>query len=160
MENKSKNPVTVKGVVFEGNRVWLRLNERGEWELPGGKPDPELDKTLEDTVVRELDEELGFQVEPLEKVGESIYELENQRGEVVGVNVISYLCRFIAKVGEQELEGEAGKAEFNTFDLDEVSELNMPSFYKEAINVAWERWQLLQESVELDNETRRGLDLR
>ena len=30
-------PVSVKGVVFDGGKVWLRQNERNEWELPGGK---------------------------------------------------------------------------------------------------------------------------
>jgi ADP-ribose pyrophosphatase YjhB (NUDIX family) len=30
-------PVSVKGVVIRGERVLLLHNERGEWELPGGR---------------------------------------------------------------------------------------------------------------------------
>ena len=32
-------PVSVKGVLLEGDRVVLLLNERNEWELPGGRLD-------------------------------------------------------------------------------------------------------------------------
>ncbi len=32
-------PISVKGIIFENNSVWLRKNEREEWELPGGKLD-------------------------------------------------------------------------------------------------------------------------
>lgn len=36
----------------------LGLNGRGEWELPGGRPDP-TDESLVETVYRELREEAG-----------------------------------------------------------------------------------------------------
>jgi hypothetical protein len=28
-------PISIKGVVFEDGKVWLRQNEFGKWELPG-----------------------------------------------------------------------------------------------------------------------------
>lgn len=31
--------ISVKGIVFDDEKVWLRKNERQEWELPGGKLD-------------------------------------------------------------------------------------------------------------------------
>ena len=31
-------PVSVKGVVVDNDRVLLLLNERGQWDLPGGRP--------------------------------------------------------------------------------------------------------------------------
>src|SRR5262249_26039233 len=45
-------PVSVKGLVFWGNRIPLLLNERDEWELPGGRL--ELDETPEACACREL----------------------------------------------------------------------------------------------------------
>lgn len=39
----------------------LCRNPRGQWELPGGWPDRE-DRTLADTVVREVREECGIEV--------------------------------------------------------------------------------------------------
>ena len=36
-ESGMRFPVSVKGVLLEGDRVVLLLNERDEWELPGGR---------------------------------------------------------------------------------------------------------------------------
>lgn len=68
-------PVSVKGVVIEDGKVWLRKNERNEWELPGGKIDP--DEQPEQTVSRELFEELGFKVEVKDIVGAHMYKFRN-----------------------------------------------------------------------------------
>jgi len=50
-------PVSIKGVLYEGGRVVLLENERGEWELPGGRLEPE---TPEGCLAREVGEELGI----------------------------------------------------------------------------------------------------
>jgi 8-oxo-dGTP diphosphatase len=31
-------PISIKGVLIEDSKVVLLENERGEWELPGGRP--------------------------------------------------------------------------------------------------------------------------
>ena len=54
-------PVSVKGVLFAPlGEVVLLLNEREEWELPGGRI--ELGETSTDCLVREIREELDLQV--------------------------------------------------------------------------------------------------
>ena len=53
-------PVSVKGVAIQDGRVLLLENERGEWELPGGKL--ELGEDPQECVVREITEETGWQV--------------------------------------------------------------------------------------------------
>ena len=53
-------PVSVKGVAVQGGKVLLLLNERDEWELPGGKL--EVGEDSSDCVVREIGEESGWQV--------------------------------------------------------------------------------------------------
>ena len=53
--------VSVKGVLVAANHVALARNDRGEWELPGGRLDPE-DASPEHAVIREISEELGIQV--------------------------------------------------------------------------------------------------
>jgi len=129
-------PVSAKGIVFENGSVWLRKNERGEWELPGGKI--EEGEQPSDTVKRELKEELGFDVEVGRIVQAWMYIPQRSGDERRGVLVLSYRCVLVAKTGDFEVNGEAGVAEFGSFSFDEVKELKMPQFYKDALREAWE----------------------
>lgn len=124
-------PISIKGIIFENESVWLRKNERQEWELPGGK----LDKgeQPEETVVRELEEELGFQVEVIDIISSDIHTVPNHMDESDGVLIISYLCQLKSKRGEFEIEGEGGISEFKRFPISKIQELNMPEFFKKAI---------------------------
>ena len=138
-------PISVKGVVFDNNLVWLRKNERDEWELPGGKID-EGEQPAE-TVVRELKEELGFDVEPIKAIHAWMYKIKKSGDESSGVLVLSYLCELRKKTGIFEIVGEAGKAEFKSFSLDEMEKLNMPEFYKEAILIGWDIFHRLSNEL-------------
>ena len=147
MEHKNTNlsyqvPISVKGIVFEEDSVWLRKNERNEWELPGGKIDQGEQPT--ETVIRELREELGFEVEVVKVIHAWMYKIQKSQDESLGVLVLSYLCRLLSKTGIFEIEGEAGKSEFRKFKLNEMEKLNMPGFYKEAIHLAWTELLLTQ----------------
>lgn len=126
-------PISVKGIVFEGDAVWLRKNERNEWELPGGKIDK--GEQPEETVVRELREELGFITEPIRVIQAYLYTIQKSNAEGHGVLVVSYLCKLVRKERDFEIEGEAGKAQFRLIPLSEVENLTMPNFYKEAIRL-------------------------
>lgn len=124
-------PVSAKGIVFENDAVWLRKNERDEWELPGGKIDPGEQPT--ETVKREMGEELGFDVDVKGLVDAHMYTIHKSTDENYGVLVLAYVCEIISKTGVFEAIGEAGKSEFKAFDITEIRTLNMPEFYKVAI---------------------------
>lgn len=55
-------PCAVKAVVVSDDRVLLGLNDRGEWELPGGWPD-KVGTSITDTAVREVHEETGLHLD-------------------------------------------------------------------------------------------------
>jgi 8-oxo-dGTP pyrophosphatase MutT (NUDIX family) len=124
-------PVSVKGIVFEDGGVWLRKNERNEWELPGGKMDE--GEQPEATVARELAEELGFTVAVKRLISAHLATITVSKDENRGVLVLSYACDLLSATGVFEHQGEAGDAEFHCFSIDEVPALNMPQFYKDAI---------------------------
>ncbi len=79
-------PFSIKGVVVRGGRVLLLLNERDEWDLPGGRPDPgEEDRAA---LVREVREETGLAVEVGALVDEHLFEVLPQRF----VRIVAYAC--------------------------------------------------------------------
>ena len=125
-------PISCKGIVVEGGKVWLRRNERGEWELPGGKLD--LGEQPIETVAREMREELGVNVEVGRPVANHLYVIGQNTDEAHGVLVSVYACTFLERVGDVEHEGEAGRAQFQSFPPDEIPGLTMPEFYKAAIS--------------------------
>jgi mutator protein MutT len=128
--NQYNLPISIKGIVFDNGKIWLRKNERGEWELPGGKIDP--GEQPSETVVRELKEELGFDTETVKIIDVHIYTINIQHKNNT-VLVITYLCKLVSKTGQFEEFGESGKTEFQAFSMSEVNKLNMPEFYKNSI---------------------------
>jgi len=74
-------PVSIKGVLVEAGRVVLLENERGEWELPGGRLEPGEAPTT--CLVREFAEELGAAVVVASIIDCWVYEVLPQREVVI-----------------------------------------------------------------------------
>lgn len=128
-------PISCKGVIIEAGKVWLRSNERGEWELPGGKLDES--EQPEEAVIREMGEELGVVVSVLPSpLLNHMYHIKTPKVNR-HIFVTIYECVFEKRVGEVEHIGEAGKADFKQFSPEEIEGLNMPEFYKKAIEMAF-----------------------
>jgi ADP-ribose pyrophosphatase YjhB (NUDIX family) len=89
--------VGVGAIVVQGNRVLLvrRGTEplRGHWSLPGGVL--ELGEALTDGVIREVREETGIAVEPVELV--ELLDRIHRDGERVRFHYViaDYLCRVV-----------------------------------------------------------------
>ncbi len=91
-----KQPIVgVGGVVIHGNQVLLirRGHEplKGEWSIPGGML--ELGESLEEGVCRELLEETGLKVLPLEAL--LVFDRIQKNGKRVQYHyvIVDYVCR-------------------------------------------------------------------
>lgn len=80
-------PISVKGVLIHQDRVLLLLNERDEWDLPGGRPDPGEDHRA--ALKREVQEEAGLTVEVGEALGDYLFEVLPGRF----VRILPFVCR-------------------------------------------------------------------
>jgi ADP-ribose pyrophosphatase YjhB (NUDIX family) len=138
--------VGVGAVVIDAGRVLLvkrgREPLKGRWSLPGGML--ELGEALTAGVVREVQEETGLLVEPLQLV--ELLDRIHRDGERVRYHYViaDYLCRVTS--GELNAATDADDARWahrhqwtatNEFDLDAV-----------AIRVIEAGWQLAQKTSE------------
>jgi 8-oxo-dGTP diphosphatase len=73
----SAHPLSVKGVVLHEGRVLLLLNERDEWDLPGGRPDAGEDHHA--ALAREVREETGLDVGVGALLDEHLFEVQPKR---------------------------------------------------------------------------------
>ena len=121
--NPAAPVVGVGGVlVHEGRVLLIRRGKEplyGRWVVPGGTV--ELGEPLDEALVRELREETGLEVEPLELI--TVFDrIERDGGRVLYHYVIvDYLCRWIsgeARAASDALEvAWAAPSELDRFDL-------------------------------------------
>jgi 8-oxo-dGTP diphosphatase len=83
----------VCGIIWKDGLLFIARRKAGKalagfWEFPGGKL--EKYEAPETALVRELEEELGMQVEVLDFFGSSVHAYET-----LSIKLIAYNCNFI-----------------------------------------------------------------
>ncbi len=117
-------PVSIKGVLYEGARVVLLENERGEWELPGGRLEP--GETPEGCLAREVHEELGIAVEVGPLLDCWVYHVLPQRKVVI----VTYGLRRHDK-GDLRISEEHRR--IGLFGIDQIDRIRLPRGYHRAV---------------------------
>src|ERR1700733_15175913 len=116
--------ISVKGVLVEDGRVVLLENERSEWELPGGRPEPGEDPAT--CLAREFAEELGAEI----AVG-AIVDCWNY--EVLPGRHVMIVTYAVARIGPGELRISDEHRRFDWFPLDAIDALPLPEGYRRSI---------------------------
>ena len=117
-------PVSVKAVVISEGGVILLKNERDEWELPGGRL--ERGETPEQTVVRELDEELGADIQVEALIDCWVYQVGGKE-----VLILSYSASLENDPDTLAISSE--HQDWGRFGFDELKRLNLPDGYRRSI---------------------------
>jgi ADP-ribose pyrophosphatase YjhB (NUDIX family) len=137
--------VGVGAVVVEAGRVLLirrgREPLKGHWSLPGGLL--ELGESLTEGVIREVREETGLTVEPVELV--ELLDRIHREGERVRYHYViaDYLCRVTGGQLQAASDADAAKwverAEWNSH-----SALLLDPITVRVIEMGWQRAQTLK----------------
>lgn len=118
-------PVSVKAVIFdERGHVLLGLNDRNEWELPGGRIEP--GETPESAVVREVLEEAGVAVVVDCHLGDWAFEVLPGRHVLIS----AYSCRLL---DGEPVVSSVEHSEVRFWSPEALRELRLPAVYRQAI---------------------------
>jgi len=92
-----KNVVQVYGFVFDNYKKLCIVDcKKGYWCLPGGHPE-KVDKSFEDTLRREVNEEADLDIKNIRRVG---YFKITPISKSCKIKEIHYLLRFVAEVAK------------------------------------------------------------
>jgi ADP-ribose pyrophosphatase YjhB (NUDIX family) len=119
--------ISVKGVLIEDGSVVLLENERGEWELPGGRPEPGEDAPA--ALVREFAEELDAEIAVGPIVDCWNYEVLPGRH----VTIVTYAVTRAIR-GEMRVSDEHRRLDW--FPLAAIDTLKLPPGYRRSIRAA------------------------
>jgi mutator protein MutT len=122
-------PISVKLVIDLAGKIPLLMNERDEWELPGGKL--EVGETPEVCVCREVYEELDLTVSVEDIIDTWVYEITRLRHTFIVTYGTTY-------TGREQPRSSNEHKKLGLFDYADIPALLMPEPYKQSIHT-WQR---------------------
>jgi 8-oxo-dGTP pyrophosphatase MutT (NUDIX family) len=117
-------PVSIKGVLFKSGSVVLLENDRGEWELPGGRL--ERGETPEACLAREVTEELGIAVDIGPLLDCWLFEVLPKREVLIVTYGLHPRDNSALRVSEEHRR-------IGLFTLDQIDRVPLPRGYHRAV---------------------------
>jgi 8-oxo-dGTP pyrophosphatase MutT (NUDIX family) len=115
-------PVSVKGIIIVDSKVLLLKNERGEWDLPGGKITSDI--SAEACLIREIKEETNLMVAVSRIEGTLVYRLLKW----IDIFIVIYDCKLLSPINQLQISAEHFACAF--FSEEELERLNLYKGYK------------------------------
>jgi len=135
-------------VVYQGRVLLVRRGSeplKGQWSLPGGLL--EIGESLSAGVVREVREETGLIVEPVELI--ELLDRIHRDGELVRYHYViaDYLCRVAG--GELQAASDAEEARWvERAEWNSPSELKLDPIMVRVIEAGWQRARTIEKGGE------------
>ena len=150
-----KQPIIgVGAVIIKDGKILLekRKNEpgKGKWSIPGGLV--ELGESVEQTVIREVKEETGLDVEKPEHIDVVDNIIRDENGEVKYHFVI---IDYFVKLKGGTLEAKSDAEELKWVPLNEVEKYDLTKTFREFFKRNYKRLQELNSCKEVANYKRR-----
>lgn len=118
-------PVSIKGILSEpGGAIVLALNDRNEWELPGGRL--EIGESPQQCLVREFQEELSVAVRVESLLDTYLFEVIPGKY----VFIVTYACSLDGPYAPVRSEEHRKIAAFDVASLP----ANLPAGYRKSID--------------------------
>jgi ADP-ribose pyrophosphatase YjhB (NUDIX family) len=95
------------GFVFNKDKKVCVINCTGHWCLPGGHPES-YDKSFEDTLRREVDEEADLDIKNIKRLGYFKITPLNDKCERKGVHYLLRYAAEVVKIKEQTIDPAVG----------------------------------------------------
>jgi len=110
-------PISIKGIIRINGKYLLVKNNRNEWELPGGRLEP--NELPEETLEREIYEELNIKFKVSKIVDSWVFEVVPNKT----VFIVAYL------IDANSIE----HSNFGLFNLEELEHMDIPKGYLNSI---------------------------
>ena len=127
----------VRGIVDRDGRFLVIYSKYGDYKFPGGGR--EVGETLEETLIREVQEETGYLV-IRESIKEYIKVQEKRKGaleDILEMDSIYFLCNVETEIGERNLDEYEEEYDYQVewLPLDEIIRRN--ESIKDYENIPW-----------------------